>query len=193
MILKYPSFIYPHYQIYERLGDMDFEKLTAIDIGCGDYRSDVAKQVLEIPFKEITCVEGYKKDFDTMVEKTFQAKKVTPILGFVPDVLPTLKGKYDIAFAFDVIEHLTKEEGEKALDWLDKHIKGKIMIFVPDEPEGFHRDFNDGNELQKHISYWREEDFTKRGYTVERIKNGHSDVWDGKQFSFDALWAIKSL
>lgn len=191
MILQYPSFIYPHYQIYPRLGDLDFTKLTAIDFGCGDYRSDVAKQVLEIPFKELTSVEGYEEDFNTMRGKQFKAQKHIPIFGDVVKSLP--EKKYDIAFAFDVIEHLTKEDGYKFLDWLDANITKKVLIFVPDEPEGFHRIFNDGNKLQEHISYWREEDFTKRGYTVERIKNGHSDVWNGETISFDALWVTKSL
>lgn len=188
MILEYPKFIYPHYQLYPRLGDMDFESMTCIDFGCGDYHSDVAKQVLEIPFKQLTSVEGYEKDFNNI--PPVKAKEHIKIKEFIPTLLPTLKGKYDLALAFDVIEHLEKEEGEKLLNWIDKHCK-QALLFVPDEPEGFHRICNDENVLQNHISYWREEDFTKRGYKVERIKNGHAEQMGDKYFYYDALWAVK--
>lgn len=185
MRLEYPSFLYEHYKIYPRLGDMDFEKMTCIDFGCGDYRSDVAKQVLEIPFKELTSIEGYEVDFNNI--PTPRAKKHIKILGNVMD-LP--KGKYDLALAFDVIEHLEKKGGEKLLDWMDKHCK-HMLIFVPEEPEGFHRVWADGNVLQNHISYWREEDFTKRGYKVERCPNAHSDQHNGEILRFDALWVSR--
>jgi hypothetical protein len=189
MILEYPSFIYDHYKIYPRLGDLDFESMTCIDFGCGDYRSDVAKQVLDIPFKELTSIEGYKKDYDTMLGKEFKAKKHIPINAFIPDILPTLKEKYDLVLAFDVIEHLEKEEGLKLLEWIKKHCT-KALLFVPEEPEGFHRKWEDGNALQAHISHWNEEDFTSKGFKVERIKDGHGDIWDGKPFNFDALWVF---
>jgi hypothetical protein len=184
------SFIYDHYKIPPRLGEIDFEKCTAIDFGCGDYRSDVAKQVLQMPFKKLTSIEGYKVDFDNM--PTGIAAEHEKIFANVVDVLPTLKGKYDVAFAFDVIEHLEKEEGIKLLKWMDKHVTKRIVIFVPEEPVGFHRIWNDGNVLQEHISYWNAEDFEKLGYTVERMEKIHSDVQDGQTIRFDALWVTKS-
>lgn len=192
-MLEYTEFIYDHYKVYPRLGDMDFENLTCIDFGCGNYRSDVAKQVVQIPFKSLTSVEGYEKDFETMKNVVYKAKKHIPIFGDIVDVLPKLKGKYDICLAFDVIEHLEKEEGLKLLKWIDKHVTKKSLLFVPEEPVGFHRAWDNGNKLQEHISYWNQEDFEKLGFTVERMVNCHSDTVNGEEIRFDALWVTKSL
>jgi hypothetical protein len=189
--LEYKNFIYPHYRIYERLGNLDFNSLSAIDIGSGDYRSDIAKQVLDIPFKELTSIEGYLKDYNNMLTKTFKSSKHIPIFGDVVTNLPSKK--FDIAFVFDVIEHLNKEDGLILLNWIDKHITNKVLIFVPEEKQGFHRHWNDGNKLQDHISYWNEKEFIDRGYRVERIKDCHSENINGIETKYDALWAIKTL
>jgi hypothetical protein len=176
---------YPHYVI--RLEAKEGE--TCIDLGCGDYRSEVAKQVLEMPFKKLVSVEGYETDFQNIPQAKAEIHDKV-----CTDIVPYLKEheeKYDVGFAFDVIEHLKKEDGGFLLDWLDSHCK-RIVLFVPDEPEGFHRVWNDGNKLQDHISYWREEDFTKRGFTVERCEKIHSDQQNGETIRFDALWVTKS-
>lgn len=191
MIPEYTDFIYEHYRIYPRLGDTDFETMSCVDFGCGDYRSDVAKQVVSLPFKSLTSVEGYEKDFETMRNISFAAKKHIPVFGNIVDVLPKLKGKYDVCFAFDVIEHLEKKDGLKLLEWIDKHVVEKALLFVPEEPEGFHRVWEDGNRLQEHISYWNAEDFEKLGFSVERVNDCHSDVINGKEIKFDALWVSK--
>lgn len=189
MILKYPEFIYEHYNIYTRLGDLPFDELTCIDFGCGDYRSDVAKQVLLIPFKELTSVEGYDVDYGTMTGRQFSASKHYPVHSFIPDYLPKIKNKkFDVALAFDVIEHLERDEAVKLMKWVKTNCK-YALFYVPEEPEGFHRVWNDGNVLQAHISHWSEEDFTKLGFKVERDMNAHSDVdKDNKPIQFDALW-----
>jgi hypothetical protein len=188
MILKYPEFIWEHYNIYSRLGDLPFDELTCIDFGCGDYRSDVAKQVLLIPFKELTSVEGYAVDYTEMLRKKFEAKKHNKILAFIPDYLPTIMDKkFDIAFAFDVIEHLDRGVAIKLMKWVKLNCK-YALFYVPEEPVGFHRVWEDGNALQEHISHWKQEDFEELGFKVERDINAHSDQVDGKEFHFDALW-----
>jgi len=188
MILKYPEFIWEHYNIYTRLGDLPFDEMTCIDFGCGDYRSDVAKQVLLIPFKELTSVEGYVTDYTSMMQKQFKAKKHIGIYALIPEVLPTIEDKkYDIALAFDVIEHLEKEESIALMQWVKKNCK-HALFYVPEEPEGFHRVWEDGNALQAHISHWKEEDFVELGFKVERDKDAHSDIIKGQEIKFDALW-----
>lgn len=205
-MLEYPEFIYDHYKIYPRLPDVDFTELTCIDFGCGDYRSDVAKQVLLIPFKELTSIEGYDVDYESMISKTFAAKKHIPIKAFIPDLLPKsivgewegkkskltvsheiLNKKYDVTLAFDVIEHLERKEAIKLMEWVKSNCK-YALFYVPEEPEGFHRVWEDGNALQAHISHWTDKDFTDLGFKVERDVNAHSDYVDGKEIKFDALW-----
>ena len=179
--------IYAHYLIEPRLGQIEYEQATCIDLGCGDYRSDVAKQVLEMPFKSLTSIEGYEFDFNHM--PTSLAKNH---IKKCADVVSVLKSKetYDVGFAFDVLEHLEKQKGELVLDWMIAHCD-RIVIFIPVEPEGFHRTWDDGNPLQEHVSYWSAEDFEKRGLKVEVCEKIHSENIGGQTLRFDALWVTK--
>lgn len=183
--------VYEHYNVRTRLGDIDYENLTAIDLGCGACVSEVAKQVIDMPFKELTSVEGYKPDFTNMKKLKFSAKKHKCVLGDVKDIDET---KYDIVMMFDVLEHLTKEEGNALLDKFDRICRQKVVLFFPDEPDDFHRIHTaDDNKLQEHLSYWREGELSSRGYKVERIMNCHSEQMpDGNYKYFDALWATKT-
>lgn len=183
---------YDHYNFIRRMGDFNPDTMSALDLGCGAYVSEVARQVIDIPFKRLTSVEGYKKDFEAIPRDSFKAKEHLLVNDDIMHFLDNSTGSFDVVFAFDVIEHLTKEDGERLLDILDKRAK-MVVIFVPDEPEGFHRVWEDGNVLQNHLSYWREEDLTARGYEVERVKNAHSDRVEDKEIHFDALWAIKKV
>lgn len=181
--------IWPHFNVRNRLGELDFESLTAVDLGCSHYQSTIGEQIAAIPFKKLTSIEGYKPDFDLIKGVQFASKEQR---SRNEDVM-SLDEDFDIGFAMDVIEHLPKETGEAFLDLLDKHIKIKMVIFCPVEPDGFHRpNPQEDNELQKHLSYWRPEDFTKRGYSVEVCDNIHSERDEqGNNVNFGALWAIK--
>ena len=101
---------------------------------------------------------------------------------------------YEKTFNDDITLYISRIN-EYATVCVTRHVRycieftyGRVCFYVPEEPEGFHRVWNDGNKLQDHISHWKEEDFVELGFKVERDVNAHSDTWDGKPFRFDALW-----
>ena len=180
---------YDHANIAKRLGDLPYESMNALDLGCGAYESDVARQIATMPFKSLTSVEGYLPDLE----------KITGVLAKehiiknqnVVDFMTNNKKTFDIVFMIDVIEHLPKETGRKILTLLDKYAK-QIVIAVPVEPEGFHRKNSSENVLQEHISYWTKDEFLKLGYEVEVVEKAHSEHVSGDTYVFfDSLWCIK--
>jgi len=169
----------PHYNIFDRIGELDFPKLTALNLGAGDYESVVARQVCFMPFKKLVSVDGYEPCREEALKMQFAAKTHEYRISLIQDIP---KENFDVVMAFDLIEHLPKADGEKLLDKLDKMAK-IIFMFVPLEPEGYHRPNPDeANVLQAHISHWTEADFKKRGYVTEVLPNIHGagDIhWDG--------------
>lgn len=181
----------PHFDLLSRLGNLPFEKMTAINFGAGDYNSEIAKQIINIPFKKLVDIEIDKPTIEKISLKTFSAKQHVVVNKFIQE-WGDLE-KFDIAFLLDVIEHLSREEGEELLDKLERIITRKIVIFFPLEMEGFHRQNIYNNKYQEHISYWRQHDFIVRGYSVETITDCHSEYRNGVNKVYDAAWAIKAL
>lgn len=183
---------YDHFNLIRRIGDV--KGLTAIDFGCGAYASDIAKQVLELPFKRLVSVDGYKKDLEDSKSKPCIIEQHDFILSNIIDI--TDEEKFDVGLAFDVIEHLTKEQALEFLNLLDRKITKQIVLFLPEESKGFHRPNPDkDNILQEHLSYWSPDELEKLGYKTERMINVHSDfsIEENRQIYFNAIWAIKYL
>lgn len=184
--------IYEYFNVAKRLENMDLPKLTAIDLGCGKYESDIAKQIPDLPFLSLTCVDAYKKDLDEAKKKKFVSQKQEFILSDVMDV----DGEYDVVISLDVIEHLKKEDGLKFLDKIEKMARVRIVLFLPMEPDDFHRESPDpNNHLQEHISHWREHEFINRKYRTEVISNAHVEIdkETGERLHWNGLWAVKDI
>jgi len=86
-------------------------------------------------------------------------------------------------FAFDVLEHLVKEESLEVIRRIESS-GTRALVFIPLEEEFRRNDF--GAESQDHLSYWTPDDFARRGWRTEVLKDFHRS--DGK--SWDALWAV---
>ncbi len=74
---------------------------------------------------------------------------------------------FDAMVLLDVLEHLSKKQGEalltKAESWCNK-----IIIFTPN---GYlHNNLVDSNEYQNHLSGWTTHDLTKMGYKVRGFR-----------------------
>jgi hypothetical protein len=190
--------MWPHFDLSLRLNGITAEDNTCLDLGCGAYNSDVAKQVLEYPWKALTSVDNYKVDLDKGALLGSKASKHEFKKGDVRDWAKeaAAKGKkFDITMSFDVLEHLTKEDGLVWLADLDKITSKRIVLFLPIEPEDFYRKNPDpDNVLQEHLSRWRPHELQSLGYKVEEINDCHSEEKaDGSRISFGAMWAIKNL
>ena len=71
---------------------------------------------------------------------------------------------FDCVLASDVIEHLTKEDGQKLIKVMENLATKKVIIFTPN---GFlYQPAHDGNEYQKHLSGWSVKEMKNLGYRV---------------------------
>lgn len=90
------------------------------------------------------------------------------ILGDVTNLKKYVSEKFfDSIVAFDLIEHLTKEQGLELLRSIEKIAKHSVIIYTPNGflPQGEH----DNNPFQKHLSGWDFDEMKKLGYEVYGI------------------------
>lgn len=154
---------------------------TILDLGCGD---GTLMELLSKGEKwQITGIDIYGKDIETAKKRNIYAKLIKG------DLLKTisnnnLQSKYDVVFFSQVIEHVTRAQGEKILNEIEKLAKKRIIVGTP---RGFMEqphEFLDDNPHQVHKSGWSIEDFTSRGYKVNGV--GFSLIWSYHGLGRDA-------
>ncbi len=75
--------------------------------------------------------------------------------------------KIDCVVALHCIEHLSREDGLKLIDMMEKFSKKLTLI---ETPNGFvHQPPTEDNPWQEHLSGWTASDFRQRGYKVRGI------------------------
>jgi len=73
-------------------------------------------------------------------------------------------GQFDACIALDVIEHLTKEDGIKLIEQMERISRHKVIFLTP---SGFLPQHSfDNNKLQEHLSGWEASEMEQRGYRV---------------------------
>lgn len=168
------------------------KNLNVLDLGCGNYTSNISVQTPLIQFKSLTGVEIWKKDLDETRSKDFLTKKLD---WYEEEILLYLEKnkdkKFDVIMLFDVLEHFKKEDGLRVLRFIEGMVDGRILIFMP---LGEHTlEANDGrveaegNNWQKHLSQWEVQEWKDLGYDVGFLKGFHHS---GK---LDAAWIIKDF
>ena len=178
--------MWPHFDLKPRLEGLNFPELTCLDVGCGAYQSDIAKQMLDIPWKQLDSLDAHN-DYSVIWHDLLFAAQKTHFYRMRTDQY--LEYLHDVTTAFDFLEHLTKEDGQKFLDMVDRITKVRAVLFVPIEPEDFHRSNTEpANPFQEHLSHWKPQELIERGYKVEVINDCHYS--DGVHFG--AMWAIRN-
>ena len=138
---------------------------TVLDLGCGEgtFMRDISKG----ENWEIVGVELFESSIKK-ANKSGVYKKV--IKGDVVS-LPrqVTQNKYDVVFASQVLEHLKKEDGQKALKTWQTLAKKRLVIstpvgFIEFEPIERKRE---NNPLQKHLSGWKPEELSKLGFEAK--------------------------
>jgi SAM-dependent methyltransferase len=73
-------------------------------------------------------------------------------------------GSFDCVLATDLIEHLSKEDGIKLIEMMERIAKKTVIIFTPNGylPQGKY----ENNPWQVHLSGWTAEEMVGRGYRV---------------------------
>ena len=81
--------------------------------------------------------------------------------------IPCQDNFFDIVIAGELIEHLTKEDGYKMMDEVERVSRGLVIITTP---HGYMKQgIVEGNTHQEHLSGWHPSEFISRGYTVKKI------------------------
>lgn len=145
---------------------------TILDLGCGD--GSLMGLLSKGRNWQITGVDIYQKAIETARKRKIYHKLIRG------DLLKTikqnnLKSKYDVVFFSQVIEHVTRVEGEKILNEIENLARKRIIVGTPrgfmEQPDEFLED----NPYQVHKSGWTIEDFTQRGYKVYGV--GFWPIW----------------
>jgi SAM-dependent methyltransferase len=161
------------------------EPKTILDLGCGN--GVLMECLIQGKNWDITGVDIHE---DSIKEargrihedsiKEARGRKIYKrfIKGDILKVVKELKRqkkKYDVVFFSQVIEHISREKGEKVLNEIDDLAKNKIIVGTPrgfmNQPE----EFLGHNPHQVHESGWSEDDFTKIGYNVYGV--GLYSIW----------------
>ena len=151
------------------IGDVE----TILDLGCGDGR--LMEVLSQNKNWKISGVDIFPRYLKAAKERRIYKNLITGDIHKNVKRLIRKKIKYDVVFFSQVIEHMSKAEGIKVLDILDKLAIKKIIVGTP---KGFMhqpKEFLDSNPHQVHKSGWTKWDFIHRGYKVNGI--GIKPVW----------------
>lgn len=131
---------------------------TLLDVGCGK-----ASPIKGFS-KDIYCVgvDSFKPSLDQSAKDKIHNKYILANILEIRKSFAT--DSFEVVLASDVIEHLTKIEGEKLLIDMESIASKKVVIFTPN---GFlHQGEFDNNPQQVHKSGWTVQDFKMHGYKV---------------------------
>ncbi len=138
---------------------------SVLDIGCGD--GDLMKILSHNEKWKIVGAELYPDAIKSAIKKNVYESIIKTT---VSEIDKKIKGKkFDVVLASQVIEHLRKKDGEKALSQWEKLTAKRIIVattvgYTPYERIG--AKLKEKNPYQKHLSGWSIEEFRKRGYKV---------------------------
>lgn len=160
---------------------------TVLDLGCGD------GEIIKIIGDKSWDVTGIDIHEDSLQQAKATGMYKTLLKG---DLVTTVKKlikegkKYDLVFCSQVIEHITRKDGEELLSIVDALAKKRIYFGTPNgfmhQPEVFYK----GNPHQHHESGWTIDDFKKFGYKVNGV--GFKPVWseDGIGRTNNKAWEL---
>ena len=145
---------------------------TLLDLGCG-YPSPIKSFSSRLYSVGVDLFEpSINKSKADRIHNEYKKLSVLDAVNEFPEK------SFDCVLASDLIEHLTKEDGNKLINDMEKLASKKVIIFTPngflDQPA------HSGNDHQKHLSGWSVDEMRERGYKVIGI-NGWKPL--RKEFS----------
>lgn len=110
----------------------------------------------------ITAIDSHKSSIEKANEKKIYTKY---IYGNVLELDKLTNPKsYDVVVAFDLIEHLDKNQGRQLIKMMNQVARKRIIIFTPN---GFlEQPVYDNNPMQEHISGWSYDEMKNIGFNV---------------------------
>ena len=128
-----------------------------LDVGCG---SDSPIKHVHRRFFAIG-VDAYKPSIEKSKQKKIHSKYHILDIRDIGKKFP--RESFDCVIALDVIEHLSKKEGLKLLDTMERISKKKTIVFTPN---GFLPQPPAENPWQEHKSGWNVDEMRKKGYHI---------------------------
>lgn len=154
------NFIYPifhplDYCLKQQLKDCQ----TVLDLGCGP--SSPLKNIRNIKYSVgVELFTPYLKLSKSQKIHTKYLQKNILELDFP-------KNSFDAVILIEVLEHLSKQDGQKVLKLANKWAKNKVIISTPNLY--FPMDQVDNNPHQKHLSGWSIPELKKLGFKVNGV------------------------
>jgi hypothetical protein len=130
---------------------------SVLDVGSG-----VSRTLRDMEVPNLTGIEGYEPCVTEARRLQTHDNVVHGDVRKLGDYFGTRQ--FEACVALDLIEHLSKEDGLKLLEAMERIAGKRVIVFTPSGflPQG-HRDQND---LQVHLSGWEAAEMAKRGYRV---------------------------
>lgn len=144
---------------------------SVLDLGCNDGRILEFVFAGNIPKLEFTGVDLYE-DYLEGARKKKIYKNLYKLDVRRKNWGKIEKRKYDLVLCSQLIEHLTKQEGNRLIKKMEFLSKKRVMIATPNGFQKFNPlenhiwDEYESNLDQGHKSGWITEEFRKRGYKV---------------------------
>lgn len=131
---------------------------TLLDLGCG------ANSPIKYFSEKFQCIgiDLYEKSINESKKKKIHNEYCQmDVLKIEENFKPN---SFDCVVALDLIEHLTKEDGNKLIRAMERISKKKVVIFTPN---GYHPQGEcDVNPWNVHKSGWTVEEMEQKGYRV---------------------------
>jgi 2-polyprenyl-3-methyl-5-hydroxy-6-metoxy-1,4-benzoquinol methylase len=135
---------------------------SLLDVGCGE-RSPIAFFAEDIQYR--VGVDAHSPSIErSRIAGIHSDYVLANVLEIGAKFAPV---SFDCITLLEVIEHLSRADGEKLLDQCERIARKKVIVSTPN---GFVPQLSEpDNPLQEHLSGWTAEEFRNRGYEVTGI------------------------
>jgi SAM-dependent methyltransferase len=129
---------------------------TVLDVGCGNF-----SPMRFLPGIHLVGVDGYARALEEAQKNGTHDEYV---LGDVKRIGELFRNRqFDACVALDVIEHLSKEDGWKLSEAMERLGTRRVVIHTPN---GFLPQQSHEGDLQEHLSGWTAQEMRGEGYQV---------------------------
>lgn len=146
---------------------MDKSAKSILDVGCGQgMPMTLIKIRMQVPYS--VGVDLFKPYLEDLKKRKLHDKYV------LADVrkMKFSEKSFDISFASDVLEHMSKKDAWKLLEDMERITRKQVIVTT--SLGYFYHPAVDGNPLQLHKSGYQPEEFQKRGYKT--FKYGRKEI-----------------
>ncbi len=130
---------------------------SALDVGCV-----FSMAMRQVGMANTVGIDGYEP---SLVEARRLQTHDQLVHGDVTNLARHFQPRqFDACVALDLIEHLTKQDGLKLMQEIEKIARKRVLIFTPSGflPQGH----ADADDLQAHLSGWEPAEMERHGYRV---------------------------